>query len=135
MRAYTTPTATLPLKRTLIPRPSRRPRDMACRAVPRRDWVVDDRAAGRGMRRCEALHTRVRSRPRLPRTLLRFRGHAQNRSVPVQDVGCMGLMLVSLAVVASVKPAGAGRADPHVFFEAGHVAASRAALARTLFFL
>jgi hypothetical protein len=45
----------------------------------------------------------------------------------------MGLMLVSLAVVASVKPAGAVRADPHVFFEAGHVAASRAALARTLF--
>jgi hypothetical protein len=66
---------------------------------------------------------------------VRFRGHAQNRSPPVQDVGCMGLMLVYLDVVASVKPAGAVRADPHVFFEAGHVAASRAALARTLFFL
>jgi hypothetical protein len=45
----------------------------------------------------------------------------------------MGLMPVSLDVVASVKPAGAVRADPHVFFEAGHVAASRAALARTPF--
>jgi hypothetical protein len=44
-------------------------------------------------------------------------------------------MPVSLDVVASVQPAGAVRADPHVFFEAGQVAASRAALARTLFFL